>query len=120
MQMRAIEELVHEAVRVHQTEMCGELSADAILAAVVALEVARSGVGVQRGKALEYKPADHASVKDFVDQYPDLHATATDIYRSVYHRDPSAAEARSAAGVLRDLGMASARSNGRTLWRHGT
>jgi hypothetical protein len=116
--MRDISELIHEANRLVHTETIGDITPDAILAAVVALEIARAGAGVRQGQRLEYKPAQHDDVKAFIEQYPDLNATATDIYRNTYNRDPNAAEARSTAAVLRDMGMTSTRSNGRTLWRH--
>lgn len=120
--MRDISELIEEANRVIHTTNLVEITPDAVLQAVVALEIARSGGGV-RGAArgangLEYKPAKADDVRAFVDQYTDLNATATDIYRNTYSREPNAAEARSTAAALREIGLVSTRSNGRTLWRH--
>ncbi|HDR9259608.1 TPA: hypothetical protein QDB21_005630 [Burkholderia vietnamiensis] len=116
--MRDVSELIQEANRILHTEPCGQISPDAIFNAVVALEVARAGVVSRAGARLEYRPAQREEIESFLEQYPNLSATATDIYRSVYSREPNAAEARSVAAVLRELGLVSARSNGRTIWRN--
>jgi hypothetical protein len=118
--MRDAAELILEVRAIMADELVGDLTADAILACVTALEIAKHGsqAGPQRAAALEYRPADLEAVQAFVDRFPDLSATATEVYRGIYSRDPSAAEARTVAVALRRLGLASARSNGRTVWRH--
>lgn len=123
--MRDAEQLMMEVQRIWRTadEMVldGFLKAD-VLQCLTALEcaaaTAKRPAGSQTG--LEYRPADLDAVRDFVDRYPDLNATAADIYRSIHNhdRDPSTAEARSVAVALRRLGLVGARSNGRTIWRH--
>lgn len=123
--MRDAEQLMMEVQRIWRTadEMVldGFFKAD-VLQCLTALEcaaaTAKRPAGSQTG--LEYRPADLDAVRDFVDRYPDLNATAADIYRSIHShdRDPSTAEARSVAVALRRLGLVGARSNGRTIWRH--
>lgn len=115
--MREVTELIFEARRVHSTESVGELTLGEVFGAIVALECARASQS-SRPASLEFKPALEAEIRAFVDQFPDLSASASDIYRGAYGREPSAAEARSAAVLLRRMGMASGRSNGRTIWRH--
>lgn len=114
--MRDVTALIEEANRIASTQAVGDLTVADIFHGLVALEAAS---GAARRQALhEYRPAIPDDIKEFVESLPDINMTASAIYSAIYGREPSAAEARTAAQALRAIGLSAVRSNGKTMFRH--